>query len=69
MKCPLCEVGIKPDYVFQLNKKETEEKMKEIYDTLSFDRLSRHLLWGHAQADVVKLLMKYIRNENDLCNL
>lgn len=61
MKCPLCQDGIEPDYVFQLNKKETEEKMKEEYN--NFDRLSRHLLWGHAQIEVVNLLMEYIKKD------
>jgi hypothetical protein len=61
MKCPLCVQNIKPEYVFQLNKIETKEKMKAEYKNL--DHLSRHLLWGHAQKDVVGLLMEYMKDE------
>jgi len=60
MKCPLCQQNIKPEYVFQLNKTETKEKMKEEYKNL--DHLSHHLLWGHEQKDVVELLMEYMRD-------
>lgn len=59
MNCPLCQQNIKPDYVFQLNAQETKEKMKEDYNNL--DHLGRHLLWGHAQKDVVTLLMEYMK--------
>ena len=61
MKCPLCVQNIKPEYVFQLNKIETKEKMKKDYESL--ERLSRHLLWGHAQKDVVELLMEYMKDD------
>jgi hypothetical protein len=51
--------GIKPDYVFQLNKTETKERMKKDYESL--ERLSRHLLWGHEQKDIVELLIEHMR--------
>lgn len=64
MRCPLCLTGATPDNcIFVKQTKESLEKhMKVQYD--NFEHLGGHLLWSHAQKEVVDLLMKYIRMES-----
>jgi hypothetical protein len=57
MKCPLCQKGIKPDCVLVPYAKSDMNKEYEL------DNLQGHLLWSHAQIEVVRLLMEKIKNE------
>ena len=58
--CPICKSGGRPDnnIFLKLTKNQIDEIMKVKYD--NYEALESHLLFSHAQIEVVELLMKYI---------